>query len=118
MSLPETLIKQSSLTQRQLETLQSYLRVVLGETSYREAAAGGPAKKVTIGSYYRTLQQAKGNIRESIVTLLVAIWLGLVRQEDVRRLLDVTNRDIADLPGEEKERLVAVLGALLDRIIT
>ncbi len=117
MSLPESLVDESTLTRRQLEALQSYMRVALGEMGYREAAASGPSKRVTVGSYFRTVKQAKANVRKSIATLLIGLWLGLVKPEDVRRLLDTAGREVAELPDEEKERFVVVLRALLKRIV-
>lgn len=117
LSLPELLVDESTLTRRQLEALGSYLRVALGEVRYREAAASGPSKKVTVGSYFRTVKQAKANVRKSIVTLLIGIWLGVVKPEDVRRLLDTAGGNAVDLPDEERERFVAVLRALLERIV-
>jgi len=117
LNLPEYLVNQSTLTPRQLEALQSYIRVALGEMRYREAAASGPTKKVTIGSYFRTVQQARENIRKSIVTLLIALWLGLVKPEDVRRLLDTVGGNVAKLSDEEGDRFVAVLRALVQKIV-
>jgi len=105
------------LSHRQLEALQSYLRVALGEMKYREAAASGPSKRVTIGSYFRTVQQARENVRKSIVTLLIGLWLGLVKPEDVRRLLDAAGGSAPGLPDEERERFVVVLRALLNKIV-
>jgi hypothetical protein len=116
LSLPESLVDESSLTRRQLEALRSYLRVALGEMRYREAAASGPSKKVTVGSYFRTVKQAKENVRRSIVTLLIGVWLGVVKPEDLRRLLD-TAGNVVDLPDEERERFIVVLRALLGRIV-
>jgi hypothetical protein len=117
MSLPEKLVEKSTLTQRQLEALRSYLRVALGEMKYREAAANGMSKSVTIGSYFRTVQQARENVRRSIVTLLIGIWLGFVKSEDVRRLLDVAGGEIRELSDEENARLMEVLRALIDRMV-
>jgi hypothetical protein len=117
LSLPETLVEQSTLTLRQLEALQSYLRVALGEMRYREAAASGPTRRVTIGSYFRTVQQARENIRKSIVTLLIGLWLGVVKPEDVRRLLDVAGGGVRELSNQERERFIAVLRALIQKIV-
>ena len=123
MSLPETLVDESTLTPRQLEALQGYLRVAIGEMRYREAASAmtqGRRKKpgpITIGSYFRTVQQARENIRKSIVTLLIALWLGLVKFEDVRRLLDAAGGDVAGLSDEDRERFIAVLRALLQKVV-
>jgi hypothetical protein len=110
-------VEQSTLTARQLEALQSYVRVALGEMRYREAAASGPSKSVTIGSYFRTVQQARENIRASIVTLLIGLWVGVVKPEDVRRLLDVAGSGARELPNEERRRLVGVLRELVKRIV-
>jgi hypothetical protein len=117
LSLPESLVDESTLTRRQLEALQSYMRVALGEIRYREAAAIGPSKKVTVGSYFRTVGQARTNVRRSIATLLIGLWLGIVKPEDVRRLLETAGGNVVDLPEEEKERFVAVLRVLLERIV-
>lgn len=108
---------ESTLTRRQLEALRSYIRVALGEMRYREAAASGPSKGVTIGSYFRTVKQARANVRKSVATLLIGLWLGLVKPEDVRRLLDTAGGNAMDLPDEERERFVSVLRALLDKIV-
>jgi len=117
LSLPESLVDESTLTRRQLEALRSYMRVALGEMRYREAAASGPSKKVTVGSYFRTVRQAKANVRKSIATLLIGLWLGIVKPEDVRRLLETAGGNFVELPDEEKERFVAVLRVLLERIV-
>lgn len=117
LSLPESLVSESALTRRQLEALRSYMRVVLGEMRYREAAASGPSRRVTVGSYFRTVTQAKTNIRKSIATLLIGLWLGIVKPEDVRRLLDTAGGAVADLSDQERERFVAVLRVLLEKIV-
>jgi hypothetical protein len=117
MSLPEKLVEKSTLTHRQLEALRSYLRVALGEMKYREAAANGMSKSVTIGSYFRTVQQGRENVRRSIVTLLIGVWLGFVKSEDVRRLLDVAGGEIRELSDEENAQLVEVLRVLIDRMV-
>ncbi|MDG6902730.1 MAG: hypothetical protein JRM80_12340 [Nitrososphaerota archaeon] len=124
MSLPESLVNQSSLTARQLEALRLYLRVVIGEMKYREASSAasqgrtkGKPKPLTVGSYYRTVQQAKRNVRKSIITLLIGIWVGVVKVEDVRRLLDVAGGGVRELSDEETERLAGVLGSLTEKIV-
>jgi predicted DNA-binding protein (UPF0251 family) len=115
--LPEKLAEKSSLTPRQLEVLRSHRLIALGEMKYRDAAAKGTSKSVTIGSYFRTLQQARQNVRKAIVTVLIGVWLGTVNADDVRRLLDVAGREIGELPNEENARLVEVLHVLIDKIV-
>jgi len=117
MSIPSTLVRQSNLTEKQFESLVSYIKVVTGEMRYREAAASRSGKPVTIGAYYRTVQQGRNQIRMSIVTVLVAVATGLVNAEDVRKLFEVIGRENAVVAEEDKERFSAVLRTLLDRIV-
>jgi len=125
LSFLERLVDQSSITRRQLESLTSYMRVSTGESKLKEAASlasegrtrgkrGGP---VTIGSYYRTLRQAQRNVRESLVTVVIALWLGAIRLEDVRRLFELVGTGTRELSDEDAERFTRLLDALLRRII-
>ena len=123
MSVPESLVKQSELTPVQIEAIASYIGIRTGHLKWKEAAASMKRKRrqasdkpVTLGSYYRTVQQAKDNVKKSAVTLLIAVWLGLVRVEDMRRLFDLASRNLADLSDEDKDRLGAVLQALLTQM--
>lgn len=124
LGLPEGLVSESSLTERQLESLVLYVRVAIGEMKLREATALAsktkrrmPERPQTVGSYYRTVQQARKNIRKSIVTLLIGIWLGVVKMEDVRRLLEVAGGGIRELSDEETGQLIAVLRSLTGKIV-
>lgn len=117
MNIPSMLIGQSNLTEKQLESLSSYVRVMAGEMRLREAAALRSEKPVTVGSYYRTVQQGRNRIRESVVTVLVAAAIGLVRLEDVRRLLELVGRRNAEVVVDDRERFTAVLQVLLDKIV-
>jgi hypothetical protein len=117
MILPNVLMEQSNLTKKQLESLVSYVRVAAGEMLYREAAALRSGKPVTIGSYYRTVQQGRNQVRASIVTVLVAVAIGLVSVEDVRRLLELVGEGNVEVAEEDRERFVAILQTLLDKIV-
>lgn len=115
--MPDVLMEQSNLTEKQLESLMSYVRVVAGEIRYREAAALRSEKPVTIGSYYRTVQQGRNQVRESIVSVLVAIAIGLVKVEEVRRLLELVSKGNTEVAEEDRERFVMILQTLLDKIV-
>jgi len=125
MSFLEGLVDQSSITRRQLESLTSYLRVSTGEIKLKEAASlasqgrtrGRQERPLTIGSYYRTVRQARRNVRESLVTIIIALWLGAIRVEDVRRLFELVGGGTRELTDEEAERFTQLLDALLRRII-
>ena len=125
MSFLEGLVDQSSITRRQLESLASYMRVSTGEIKLKDAAVlashgrtrGRREGPLTIGSYYRTVHQARKNVREALVTVVISLWLGVIRAEDVRRLFDLVGGGTRELSGEDAERFTQLLDALLRRII-
>jgi len=125
MSFLERLVDQSSITRRQFETLTSYMRVSTGQIKMKDAAShasqgrtrGRSESPLTIGSYYRTVRQARKNVRESLVTVVVALWLGVIRVEDVRRLFELVGGGTRELSDEEAQRFTLLLDALLRRII-
>ena len=124
MTLSERLVRESSLTSRQLESLVSYMRVASGEIRFRDAASiassgrtKGAEKPLTIGSYYRTLTQARTNIRESLVTVLIGMQVGVVKVEEVRKLFELAGAGAQELSEYDQDRFIQVLGGLLDHMI-
>jgi hypothetical protein len=125
MNVLDELVGQSSITRRQVDLLSSYLRVVAGEMKLKDAAAiasrgrtrGKPDAPLTIGSYYRTVRQARTNVKEALLTILTALWIGLIRVEDARRLLELVGGGARELTDEEAARFLQLLSALLQRIV-
>ena len=105
------------MTEKELESLQSYLKVVKGELRLREAAAQRSGGPVTIGSYCRTVNQARTKIKGSVTTVLIGLWLEVVKLEDVRRLFDLVGKGAAELSEEDMERLVRALQALVEKVV-
>ena len=100
------------------------MRVASGEIRFRDAASiassgrtKGVEKPLTIGSYYRTLTQARTNIRESLVTVLIGMQLGVLKVEEVRKLFELVGAGARELSEYDQDRLIQVLGGLLDRMI-
>ena len=83
----------------------------------RDAAGSRSRRPVTVGSYYRTVHQGRNRIRESVVTVLVAISAGLIRMEDVRRLFELVGKANTELTEDDEERFATILQALLDKIV-
>jgi hypothetical protein len=125
LSFLDRLTSKSSLTPRQVQSLASYLRVISGEIKLKEAASltsqgrqkGSREKPLSIGSYYRTVSQAKSNIREAVVTVVIALWLGMIKGEDVRRLFELLGSGARELSEEEADRFVEILEVILTRIV-
>jgi hypothetical protein len=121
MSVAERLAADSTLTRVQIETLELQKRVLAGDIKPGEAVAQRLGRKskgpYTAGSYHRVLDQARANIRSSILTVLTAMQLGYVKYDDLARLLELVGRGTAELKGEEADKLIGVLNALLDRLV-
>jgi len=117
MNLPNTLIGQSNLTVTQFESLSSYVKVATGDLLLREAAALRSEKPVTVGSYYRSVQQGRRQVRKSVVTVLVALGIGLVKLEDIRRLFELVGRANTEVGEGDAERFTVVLQTLFDEIV-
>lgn len=84
---------------------------------YKEAAASRRDGPVTIGSYYRTVQQGRRRARESVVTTLIAVSIGLIKLEDFRRLLELVGRAGLELAEDDREHFSVILRTLLDKIV-
>ncbi len=116
MSLPESLRASSDLTEKQFESLVSYLRVRSGAIRLKDAAASRSGRPVSIGSYYHTVAQGRERVRRSIATVLVATSLGLVRTDDVRRLFELVAQS-SNNAEVDSARLSEVLGSILDQVV-
>ena len=117
MGLPEILVEDSTLTVKELQSLEGYMRVMGKETTYQQEASHRPAGAVTVGSYYRTIQMGRDKVRESVASVLIGLWLGLIKLEDVRRLFELLGKGGVDLSEDETARLGQVVQALLDKIV-
>jgi len=117
MSVVSDMVSQSSLSPKQVESLMSYIKVSTGQLRYKDAAASRVGKAVTIGSYYRTVQQGRKRVRESVMTILVAVSVGLVKADDFRRLLELVGKANLQIADEDRERFSAILRTLVDKIV-
>ena len=117
MGLAEILAEDSTLTQKELQSLQGYLRVKRRDVTFKEVASQRPAGSVTVGSYYRTIQMGRKKMKGSLATVLIGLWLGLIKLEDLRRLLELVGKGDKNLSDEDIDRLKQVLSALLDKIV-
>jgi hypothetical protein len=117
MGVPQRLVRKSTLTETQLESLESYVKVVKKEIVLREGAAQRAGGGVSVGSYYRTVQQARTKIKESMATVLIGLLVGVVGPNDVRRLFDMVGRAGTVLQKEDEERFAQLVDALVDKLV-
>ena len=116
-SKPETLADLSSLTKIQIETLQLHVAIRKAEINVSQALQKRKNFGISRGTHYRILSQARKNIRESIFTVAVAVQLGLIKQEDVQKLISTVSSVPLDIQPERMAEVVALATVLAERIV-
>ncbi len=71
------LLRNSSLTETQLDTIIASTI----EGNLAQKAQSREKGKVSKGAFVRTLRQGQGNVEASLYTLMLLVYLGLVKQE-------------------------------------
>ena len=107
----------SSLTSVQVERLK--LEVSLESSGVLEAEGENRASisGVTPGAYYRVLSQARNNINQSLYTLLFCTRLGIVKMDNIRRLLDLIAKVPPDVADVEANEVISLVDALVRKIV-
>lgn len=114
----ESVCDLSSLTRTQAETLEMHHRVRESQINMETALKMRKVTGIRRGTHYRILAQARRNVKQSLFTVAVAVRLGLLKAEDVQRLIV----SISAIPeGIDPDRLAEVIRLaelLADRIVT
>lgn len=71
---------------------------------------------VSRGTHYRILAQARKNIRESLFTVAAAIQLGLLKSEDVQKLVTAVSMIPPDIDPEKLPEVAELTRAIVNRI--
>jgi len=106
----------SALTEAQIESLQLHQRVLRGEISSKEAANLRTPHPVKVGTYHRVLDQALRNLHSAIWTVIVGLNLGLIRGEELKRLIEILPSSFE--PDEaHQEELLDVTREIVRRVV-
>lgn len=116
-ALSEELTRLSSLTLVQVDTLKIQELIRKDAINRGDALKLRKAEGISRGTYYRILSQAKKNMRESLFTLVLGVQLGLIRAEDVERLLSTTSRIPSGVEEERIPEIVTLIRILIERIV-
>jgi hypothetical protein len=107
----------SSLTRIQLETLEIHRDVLKGIINMDMALKKRKDSGISRGTHYRILAQGRKNVIESVFTVAVAVKLGLVKLEDVQKLVSTVVMIPADIDQEKLSEVVSLIKTLADRIV-
>jgi hypothetical protein len=117
VALSEIMVDLSSLTRVQVETMKLHLAIHKSEISMQEALGKRKKSKISRGTHYRILAQAKKNIRESLFTIAIAVQVGLLKPEDIQRLIASVVVIPVDLEPARLPEVLSLVRALADRIV-
>jgi Glu-tRNA(Gln) amidotransferase subunit E-like FAD-binding protein len=114
---PDAVANLSSLTRVQVETLKMRMLVSRNEINMQQALKSRKHGGISRGTYYRILAQAKKNIRKSLFTVATAAQLGLLKPEDVQKLISSVSMIPGDVDPEKLPEILALLNAMAERIV-
>ncbi len=113
----EGLIQKSAITGVQLDTLLLQQRVNKREMRVADARKLRKPEGVTVGSYYRVLDQARDNLERAIFTLLLGAKLHVIQTDGVVRLLNMVSAAPDEMPEEDLDQFMRVVTELVRRIL-
>jgi hypothetical protein len=115
--LTEKMVDSSSLTKIQLETLELHIAIHKSEIHMLEALKIRKNPAISRGTHYRILGQAKQNIKRSLFTIAIVVEMGLVKSEDVQKLISSVSKIPVDMDPEKLPEVLTLVKVLADRIV-
>jgi hypothetical protein len=114
---PEAIADLSSLTRIQVETLKIHRAMLKGEINMDIALKTRRNSGISRGTHYRILAQAKKNVTKSLFTVAAAVQMGLVKPEDVQKLISTVSAIPTNANPEKMPEVMALVRVLADRIV-
>jgi len=115
--LPKTLADLSSLTRIQVETLKIHRSMLKGEINMDTALTTRKNSAISKGTHYRIVAQGKKNIIKSLLTVATAVQMGLLKPEDVQKLISTVSMIPADVDSDKAPEVLAIVMVLARRIV-
>lgn len=116
-SVLDSIASRSSLTTAQLETLKIYRELKNHQITMEDALQKRKNLPISKGTHYRILGQARNNIRRSLLTVVVAAQMGLIRPDELQRLVATVSLLPDSVESDRLEEILALVDALADRIV-
>jgi len=116
-SAPEVVADLSSLTRIQVDTLKIHRAIQKGEINMDSALKTRRKSGISRGTHYRILAQAKKNVTQSLFTVATAVQMGLLKSEDVQKLISTVSMIPTDVDPEKLSEVIALVRVLANRIV-
>jgi Glu-tRNA(Gln) amidotransferase subunit E-like FAD-binding protein len=94
-----------------------HLAVTKHEINMQEVLKSRKSSGISKGTHYRILAQAKKNIRRSLFTVATAAQLGLLKPDDVQKLISSVSMIPVKVDSQKLPEILALINAVVDRIV-
>lgn len=112
----EILLAESTLTPKQLKALLLYSENI-DQKIVEEGIVEFDGKKVSKGAFFRTLNQAKTNVRRAIITLIIMSYIGLMDANQLDAIMQLNNI-IMQLKERDENTMEALITAFIEKLKT
>lgn len=112
----EVLLRESTLTPKQLKALVLYSSNIEHKI-IEDGVVDFDGKKVSKGAFFRTLNQAKTNVRKAVITLIIMSYLGLIDLNQLNAIMQL-NDVMMKLKGSKEDSIEELVKAFINRLKT
>lgn len=112
----EILLAESTLTPKQLKALLLYSENI-DQKIVEEGTVEFDGKKVSKGAFFRTLNQAKTNVRRAIITLIIMSYIGLMDANQLDAIMQLNNI-IMQLKEQDENTMEELITAFIGKLKT
>ncbi len=72
---------------------------------------------VSVGAYQRVVKQGIVNLQQAVVSILLGTRIGLLKREELKKLVDMVSNSPDAMPEEQEEAFVTLVFALVRKIV-
>ncbi|MGC8832085.1 MAG: hypothetical protein ACP5PQ_05855 [Thermoproteota archaeon] len=112
----EILLSESALTPKQLKALLLYSEN-MDQKIVEEGYVEFDGKKVSKGAFFRTLNQAKTNVRRAVITLIIMSYIGLMDANQLDAIMQLNNI-IMQLKEQDENTVEELVSAFIEKLKT
>ncbi|MEM2940289.1 MAG: hypothetical protein QW304_01890 [Thermoproteota archaeon] len=112
----EILLAESTLTPKQLKALLLYSENI-DQKIVEEGYVEFDGKKVSKGAFFRTLNQAKTNVRRAVITLIIMSYIGLMDANQLDAIMQLNNI-IMQLKEQDENTMEELISAFIEKLKT
>ncbi len=114
----EILIKRTVFTNSQLDTL--LIDKINSELSLEQKTSLRDTRKVSKGSFARTLKQAQNNLEKALYTIIILEYFSMLNDNDITNLLRIgallNQAKLQKIPDDKLQLIIGSLSVTIGRI--